>query len=137
LADDQKAKRKLKNPETFRERALKAADQKAKPVKSHSKLKAPFRALARSFKPVVSGYRKLKKVKGLKPVFAVLSFIGGIIFPKYFRSSFEELKLVTWPSFQQSRKLTYAVLVFATIFGVTVALVDWGLGKIFKPLLLK
>ncbi|HEY1644777.1 MAG TPA: preprotein translocase subunit SecE [Candidatus Saccharimonadales bacterium] len=129
--NEEQQKRRLKNPETFRERAIKAADAKASPkVKRSSKFKSPF-------KPVGAGYRKLKDVKQLGPVFKVLRFIGRIIVPKYFRTSYEELKKVTWPSFKQSRKLTYAVLVFAIVFGATIALVDWGLGKIFKHLLLK
>lgn len=135
--ENQSNKRRFKNPETFRERALKAAEQKSKPPKEHTKINWPLKALKVIFRPLKKGYLKLKGVKQLKPLFIVLSFIGRIIFPRYVRTSFEELKKVTWPSFKESRKLTYAVLVFAVIFGAGVATVDWGLGKLFKHLLLK
>lgn len=130
-------KRRFKDPETFRERAVKASEVKDRPKTEHKKLKAFFRAVAQPFKPLVTGYKKLKEVPSLKPVFKVLTFIGLILVPKYLRTSFQELKLVKWPSWNESRRLTYAVLVFAIVFGVTVAAVDWGLGKIFKHILLK
>lgn len=132
-----KPKRRLKDPESFREKLAKASDDKSKPKKVRSKATWPIKLLKRIFRPVANSYQKLKGIKQLKPLFIVLSFIGRIIFPKYIRTSFEELKKVTWPSFKQSRKLTYAVLIFALIFGISVAVVDWGLGKIFRPLLLK
>lgn len=57
--------------------------------------------------------------------------------PKYFRESWAELKLVTWPTRKETWKLTLAVFVFAISFGAVIALVDFGLDKIFKALLLK
>ncbi len=132
----QPKKRRLKDPETFRERAIKASDEIEKP-KRRQKLNWPGSTLKAIFSPISKAFHQLKTVKQLKPLFVFLALIGRIIFPKYVRTSFEELKKVTWPSFKQSRKLTYAVLVFAIVFGASVALVDWGLGKIFKHLLLK
>jgi preprotein translocase SecE subunit len=60
-----------------------------------------------------------------------------ILVPKYFREAFKELKLVSWPNWQQSRKLTYAVLSFAVVFGTVIAVVDLGLDRVFKTILLK
>ena len=57
--------------------------------------------------------------------------------PKFFREAWQELKLVSWPDRKETAKLTLAVLVFAIIFGATIALVDYGLDKVFKELLLK
>lgn len=132
-----KAKRRLKNPESFREKIAKASEDKSKPKKVRSKVAWPINLLKKIFRPLSSGYQKLKSIKQLKPLFIVLAFIGQIIFPKYLRNSFQEIKKVTWPSFEQGRKLTWAVLVFALVFGASVAIVDWGLGKVFKRLLLK
>jgi preprotein translocase SecE subunit len=123
-------KRIVKNPESFRERALKTREPKENKVKSASKLSAPFRAIGTSVS-------SLTKIKALKPLFKVLSLIGKIIWPAYFRNSFKELQGVTWPGRKQGFRLTYAVLIFAIVFGVAVALVDYGLGKVFKSLLLK
>ncbi len=83
--------------------------------------------------PVGSVTRLLGRVKSTaaKP----LSKIGRIIVPKYFRNSWRELKEVTWPNARQTTKLTFAVVVFATIFGALIAIVDYGLDKLFRTLL--
>jgi preprotein translocase SecE subunit len=131
--DDNKPKRTLKNPETFRERAIKANETSDKPERPH-RIRKFFAAI---FSPIGKFFARLKKIKALKPLFAAFRIIGRIIWPKYFRTSFHELKKVTWPTWKISLRLTYAVIVFAVIFGISVAFVDWGLGKIFKHLLLK
>jgi preprotein translocase SecE subunit len=59
------------------------------------------------------------------------------LYPSYFRNSFRELKQVTWPGRRESLRLTSAVLAFAIVFGAIVALVDFGLDKLFKELILK
>lgn len=69
----------------------------------------------------------------LRPV----RFIGRILGLGYFRSSFQELKEVTWPTWHESRRLTTAVILFSIVFGVLIAVVDYGLDKLFKQLLLK
>jgi preprotein translocase SecE subunit len=134
---DNKTKRRVKNPETFRERAIKAAVETDKPGK-RSVLK---QTSGRFIKPVTQpAGQAARSVVGWRPV-QLLSrpfrFIGRIIFPAYFRNSWQELRLVSWPSWQESRRLTYAVLIFAVIFGATIALVDYGLDKIFRSVLLK
>lgn len=124
-------KRIVKNPETFREKVLKANQPEVKKSRLITKvLGAPFRAIR-------SAYLRFAKVKGLKPIFKILSFLGKIVWPPYFRNSFNELKGVTWPTPKMSVRLTYAVIAFAVVFGVSVAVVDYGLGKVFKVLLLK
>ncbi|MHB1864681.1 MAG: preprotein translocase subunit SecE [Candidatus Saccharimonadales bacterium] len=130
-------KRRFKEPETFRERALKASEQKDASKHHAAKHSRPVKVLLEIARQVAKGYKKLNSIPQLKPAFTVLSKVGRILFPKYLRTSFEELRKVTWPSFKESRRLTYAVLAFAIIFGASVALVDWGLGKIFKHILLK
>ncbi|HVX57234.1 MAG TPA: preprotein translocase subunit SecE [Candidatus Saccharimonadales bacterium] len=107
-------KRRVKNPETFRERALKAntgAAEKAKRPRLGTKLPQPVAKPART--------------------------AGKVLVPAYFRNSWQELKLVTWPSWKQSRQLTFAVIIFAIVFGALIALVDFGLDKLFKNILLR
>lgn len=126
-------KRRVKNPESFRERAAKASSDKPK----KSNLNKTFSIIAL---PFVWLGRKIKAFFGMsafKPLRRPARIVGRIIFPSYFRQSFQELKLVTWPNWKQSRQLTYAVLVFAIVFGAAIAGVDWGLDKVFKNVLLK
>jgi preprotein translocase SecE subunit len=127
----EKKVRKVKNPETFRERALKAQEPKVSNKSKASK------ALGNVLNPITVNLKKIGEIKSLKPVFKVLSKIGRIIFPSYFRNSFKELKLVTWPSFRNGLKLTWAVIIFALVFGLSIAALDWGLTKVFKNILLR
>ncbi len=128
-------KRRIKNPETFREKARKAQNEKDQRIKnSNHIIKKSLRVL---FNPIVKLVSTLYRIKALKPLFWIIKIIGLIIYPRYVRNSFKELKDVTWPSFKESMRLTYAVVIFAIIFGVAVALVDYGFGKIFKIILLK
>ncbi len=122
-------KRKVKNPETFRERALKANEPSAKP--------GPKVAAKSGGSKMSKLGRGLSGFKPLQPVIKVLRLIGKVVIPSYFRNSWKELKLVTWPSWQESRRLTFAVLIFAVIFGATIAVVDYGLDKVFRNVLLK
>ncbi len=69
----------------------------------------------------------------LRPLFWVLKKIT----PRYFKNSFAELKLVTWPTRKETRQLTTAVLMFAIVLGTSVAFVDLGLDKLFKKVILK
>ncbi len=125
-------KRRVKNPETFRERAQKAVEAGNQP-KSSARIK---RAGNKATGPVRRQIGRVYNSKPLAPLRKVLRVVGRVIFPKYFRESWQELKLVTWPDWPQGRRLTFAVLVFAVIFGVAIAGVDWVINKIFEHLLL-
>jgi preprotein translocase SecE subunit len=134
MADDKSSdsakKRRVRNPETFRERALKAAETIEQPKRANRLKQVAGRVLTPAAHPIG---RAASKIFNRQP----FKLIGKIIFPIYLRNSWRELKLVTWPTKKQSRKLTFAVLVFAVIFGATIALVDFGLDKLFKQILLK
>lgn len=84
---------------------------------------APLRALGRQL-------QKLGRFKALR-------IVGRILLPRYLRNAGRELRLVTWPNAKESRQLTFAVVIFAVIFGVLIAGVDYGLDKLFKGILLK
>lgn len=58
------------------------------------------------------------------------------LIPRYFREAGQELKEVTWPTRKETWRLTLAVFLFALIFGLLIAVVDYGLDKLFKKLLL-
>ena len=57
--------------------------------------------------------------------------------PKYFRDSWADLKLVAWPGRKETWRLTFAVFVFAIVFGVIVAIVDKGLDTLFRDVILE
>ncbi len=139
MADTKPAqpKRRIKDPETFREKVVKAAEGNDKPTKTHRARSGVKKTLAPVFRPIGRLFASIGKSKAFKPFKRPLRFIGKILLPAYVRSSWVELKQVTWPTWRQSVRLTFAVLVFAVIFAAIVAAIDWGLDKIFKEVLLK
>ena len=129
----EKSVRKVKNPETFRERAVKASEQSSQPSR-----RSRFGSAAiRPARPVVGAARQVGNNKAVKIAAIPFRLLGRLVFPKYFRNSYRELRQVKWPDARESRQLTFAVLAFAIVFGVLVAIVDFGLDKLFRGVLLK
>ncbi len=131
---DQKPKRRIRKVETVRERAEKSAEP-GKPktrriretaAKASAPLGAAGRFGAREYHPVKLPDNKAGRFLAKK----------RRIFPKFFVEAWQELRQVTWPSRKETTKLTLAVLVFAIIFGGMVALVDYGLDKLFRNVIL-
>lgn len=129
-----KKKRTIRNPETFRERAIKATSEKEDKPTVRGYLKSWLRPV---FRPIWRGLKWFFTLKLFKPFRRPVRLIGLILLPRYFRNSWKELKLVTWPNWKLSRQLTFAVLVFAVVFGASIAAVDYGLDRLFKNILLK
>lgn len=130
-------KRIVKNPETFRERALKASKSDDKPNRG-ARLKDIATTIAKPvLRPIISITGSLLGLKPFQMLRRPLNIVGKILVPVYLRNSWGELRQVEWPSIKQSRDLTFAVLVFAVIFGIIVAIVDFGLDRLFRDVLLK
>ncbi len=126
--DDKPKRRMVKKAETVREQALKAQEQGQANKQGIVRLTAHY--IAAPFRFIGRPLTKLKRFK-------LFRIIGHILVPPYFRNSWKELKQVTWPGARESWQLTSAVIIFATIFGVMIAVVDYGLDKLFKQVLLK
>lgn len=107
-------------------RAKRTARVAAKPLtqagKGVKKAAKPFSFLLRPFKA--------------RPVRFIGRVLATVLFINYFRSSWQELRQVTWPNRRETFKLTVAVFIFAIVFGLAIALVDFGLDKIFRKILL-
>ena len=137
-----KQKRRLRAPsETVREKAEKAQATAALPPKQ-GKVRRTFGVLRWPFKGLawLSHRPPLKQLGyALKWFFSLrfMRFLGKILGISYFIGSWQELKLVTWPSLKQARQLTTAVIIFSIIFGGLIAAVDFGLDKLFKQVILK
>jgi preprotein translocase subunit SecE len=132
VAEPKPKKRRLRPAETVRERTEKAA-KPAKPrriSRTTGKVAKPLKAASNFGRreyylplPENKAGRFLNKRRH--------------IMPSYFRNSWRELRLVTWPSRRETWKLALAVFMFAIIFGVIIAITDYGLDKIFRKVLLK
>lgn len=125
------AKRRLKAPaQTVRQKAEQAQANSQKPKRRH--LKA---AAGASKKP----FSKLKPLFDRQPFRffgKVFHVIGLVLVPRFIRNAFHEVRLVEWPNFKTTVRLSYAVLAFAIVFGLAITGVDWVLDKIFKAILI-
>lgn len=104
-----------------------AKEAKSKPKKRRA-LGKPLGALWRSLKTIL---------RPLAPLGRILLKALHWLTPSYFINAWRELKLVTWPKRRETWRLTAAVFVFALVFGALVWVVDYGLDKIFRELVLK
>ncbi|MDB5185860.1 MAG: hypothetical protein JWL85_383 [Candidatus Saccharibacteria bacterium] len=132
MAEESK-NRRIKKPETVRERAEKAAsgvDKKPRRLGAATagKIASPVRNAARLGKKEY--YLPLPDNRVGRFLNKKRSFI-----PKFFREAWQELRQVNWPNRQETTQLTIAVFIFAIVFGLLIAGVDFVLGKIFKELL--
>lgn len=55
---------------------------------------------------------------------------------KYISESFTEIKKVTWPNRKETFKLTFAVIIFTTIFTLFMMIADFGIGNVVERVLL-
>ena len=133
MADSETSKpkqRRIRSAETVGEQIEKGKAQ-PKPAEKPRRLRKAASVAAKPFKPV---QRVREKNYGLPvPDNKVGRFLGKRrhIIPSYFRNSWRELKQVTWPDRKQTAQLTFAVFVFAMVFGILVAVTDYGLDRIF------
>ena len=118
----------VKKAETVREKAEKS--NLPKPEKKKGVVRLALGYIGAPFKWIG---RKLAKLGRFK----VLKVLGKILWPTYFRNSWKELRQVTWPTRRETWQLTLAVIIFSVIFGVIIAVVDFGLDKVFKQLITK
>ena len=56
-------------------------------------------------------------------------------FQQYLKEVVQELKKVTWPTWDELKDSTTVVLFFSVVMGVYIAAVDYGLAKIVEMFL--
>jgi preprotein translocase SecE subunit len=127
-----KKRRIVKKAETVREKTEKSA--LPKPDKKTGVIRLALRYIAVPFKLIGKPFAKLGRFLGR---FKAMRLLGRILWPTYFRNSWKELRQVTWPTRRETWQLTFAVILFSIIFGVLIAIVDFGLDKAFKELIIK
>ena len=129
-------KRKL---ETVRERSENTPVNKSRVRKvamTAKKASGPLRAVGRFLSKLAHPFKFLLAPFRTKPARFVGRILNKVLLINYFMSAWKELKQVTWPGRKETRQLTLAVFVFATVFGLMVTLTDYGLDKVFKKVIL-
>lgn len=139
MAEQKRKRRVVKKTETVREKASKAAVAKPKPRRVRGaigKAKTPFRIIGKSIARILRPFSFLLKPFKTRPARFVGRIISKLLLLDYIRNSWRELRLVEWPHRKNVLKLTGAVFVFAIGFAMLIAVVDFGLDKVFKELIL-
>jgi preprotein translocase SecE subunit len=115
--------------------------EQAELARTKSETKKP-RRISRATAKTGAALRKTRITRN--PVTKLLARLGRIILkvlrwivPKYFINAWREVRLVTWPSRKETWRLTFAVFIFAIVFGALVSGVDKILDIIFKQVILK
>lgn len=131
--DKPKKFRRTRKLETVRERSTKSIDNPKK-ISRISKTRAKVKHVAG--KVVETGK---KEVYIPMPDNRAGRFLNKrrSFMPTYFVNSWRELKQVSWPGRKETWQLTFAVFVFAFVFGLLITVTDYGLDKLFKKLILK
>lgn len=126
-----KPKRRLRvsTPETVRERTEKLQQRAGVPKRS-SLIRSFFSGF---FAPLRWIGRQIAKLGRYR----VFRWISYVFLPPYIRNSWRELKQVTWTNRRQTWQLVNAVIIFSVVFGIIVAVVDFGLNKVFKEFIVK
>ena len=129
---DSKPKRRIKKSETIRERA-----QKSEQPEKTRRIKKTADAVGRPLKAAHQKGRKEFHLVKL-PDNKAGRLLGKRIrfMPKFLRNAWEEVRQVQWPNARETTKLTTAVIIFAVIFGALIWIVDYGLNKLFREVLL-
>lgn len=134
-----KPKKRSSTSETLRQRTTKSdAKPKTRRLRqAKTVVSSPFKKLFAGVRRVLRPFRFLLWPFKTKPFRLLGRFLSSILFLRYFRDSWRELRLVTWPGRRETFQLTMAVFLFAIAFGLMVAITDYGLDKIFRKVLLQ
>lgn len=131
----EKKKKAIRKTESIRERAAKSSRLRAGRIR---RLKGGAGRLRIPVKRVwQAGHKPYHAIPQKETGFWGFMTKTRRFTPMYLINSWRELKQVTWPDRRTTWKLVLAVFIFAVFFGLVIALVDFGLDKIFKQLLLR
>lgn len=129
-------KPRVRKTESVRERNEKlSAKAEAKAAKVPKR--RVRKAAAKVTKPLSKPARILTWPFRTRPIRFIGRTLGRIFWPKYFRNAYKELRLVEWPSRRNTIKLTFAVLIFALVFGLAAAGTDFVLDKIIRRIIFR
>lgn len=140
MAEKAPRKKRIRKVETVRERAEKAQKSVDKPKRIRStatKATKPFKLIWLGLVTVLRPFRFVLKPFKTRPARFIGRILANVLFLGYVRNSWKEVKQVTWPSRKETLRLSLAVFVFAFVFGVTIAITDYGLDQVFKRILLQ
>ncbi|MBA3758819.1 preprotein translocase subunit SecE [Candidatus Saccharibacteria bacterium] len=129
-----KKKRVLRQTETVREKVSKKSVDTPKKRRLHNATKSVARPLGAARRLGRKEYHPVKLPDNKTGKFLTAN---RKLTPKFFREAWAEVRMVIWPNRKETTKMTIAVFIFALTFGAIIAVVDYGLDRLFKEALLK
>jgi preprotein translocase SecE subunit len=140
MSADKPKKRRIKKTETIREKASTAAvttkPRRRMVRRTAGTVSRPLRWLGRRVSRLLRPFRFLLWPFKTRPARFIGRILATILLLRFFRDAWRELRQVVWPSRKETWKLTVAVFVFAILFGIIIAITDFGLDKLFRKVLL-
>ena len=128
-----KPKLRVRKSVSQRDKAVKAQKKSDKPHRVRRGLSAVKRPVAKIRRSAKQEYHLIRpRESGLMGWLTKTRYWT----PRYFRDSFAELKLVSWPGRKETWKMVLAVFLFSAVVGIIISLVDYGLEKLFREVLL-
>ena len=125
-------KRRIRKIETVREKTEKATKTAPKPRRVR-------RTASVAAKPFKAAHRVGRKEFYLPmPDTRLGRFLNKrrSLTPRFLKDAWNELRQVTWPSNKETLKLTFAVMMFALVFGGLIWVTDYGLENLFRKVLI-
>jgi preprotein translocase SecE subunit len=130
--DDLQQSKTVKKQQTVRERAQAGDTRRSKRIRKNAgRVASPIKKLN-----VFKGRRLPTRPLPQNRFGRILRKIGRIIFPRFFADAWREIRMVTWPNFKETYRLTMAVFIFAVVFAVIVGALDFGLDKLFREVII-
>jgi preprotein translocase SecE subunit len=134
---ESKAKKASENKTSVSRKKSSMRESAAKSRASAEKPKKVRKAASAATKPVG------KAGKALNTEFHIIGKKDSNFFtrsrritPKYFREAWKELKNVTWPGRMETWRLVFAVFVFSLTLGLFIAVLDYGLERLLREVVL-
>lgn len=119
-----------------RKEPTKKTRKQAKPAKERGLIAKLLSFIKKFLTTVLRPFNFLLKPFQNKFFRTIGIFLKKVLLINYFTSSWQEVKKVEWPNRKETMKLTLAVFVFAIALGVFVSVIDFGLDKLFKEVIL-
>lgn len=119
-----------KKKSSMRESAAKSRESAAKPKRVRKAASAATRPVGKAGKALTTEYHILGKKDS--------NFFtrSRKLTPRYFREAWKELKNVTWPGRSETWRLVFAVFIFSIVLGLFIAVLDYGLERLLREVIL-
>jgi preprotein translocase SecE subunit len=120
-----------KKPVSMRENVAKAKEKQSKTPRIRKATSTAKKPVSKAGEAITREYHLIEQKEN--PGFFTKS---RKLTPSYFRSAWQELRLVTWPDRRSTWRMIIAVFIFSVILGLYIAGLDYVLERIMREVIL-